>query len=161
MSPFASSSRFEYTTSNSPSVASGIATSPYMSFDTPFADLSLSTSSSPEPTMMEATATVQHRSEASSSKQKTTSKRSFSFPGDTSRAQRSTAKPDTSSSSEVPEQLDHGKVMEALRAKLRRSNSPYHKGAQDQTTNTSSRTGVLLLNLKSRRKASAGRRGRS
>ncbi|KAF7726150.1 hypothetical protein EC973_009042 [Apophysomyces ossiformis] len=161
LSPFVPPSRPEYAASNSPSIASGITTSPYMSFDTPFADLSLSTASSPEPNMAETSSAAQQRSEASSSSQtKKTSKRSFSFPGDPSRMQHQTKKSDTFSSTDTDEPLDHGKVMEALRAKLRRSSSPYHKGTQDQSTNTTSRTGVLLLNLKTRKKASAGRRGR-
>lgn len=61
--------------------------------------------------------------------------------------------------------LDHDKVMEALRAKLRRSSSPYQntkrKPSPEPTPppNTYPTTGVLLLNLKSRcRKSSVTKR---
>ncbi|KAI8088031.1 uncharacterized protein B0P05DRAFT_354724 [Gilbertella persicaria] len=63
--------------------------------------------------------------------------------------------------------LDHDKVMEALRAKLRRSTSPYQnprpKPSPEPTPpppNTYPTTGVLLLNLKNRRrKSSVTKRG--
>ncbi|KAI9478865.1 MAG: hypothetical protein EXX96DRAFT_262391 [Benjaminiella poitrasii] len=54
--------------------------------------------------------------------------------------------------------LDHDKVMEALRAKLRKSSSPYqaHRPRPSPEPipppNTNPTTGVLLLNLKSRRR---------
>ncbi|GAA5796857.1 hypothetical protein HPULCUR_002235 [Helicostylum pulchrum] len=66
--------------------------------------------------------------------------------------------------------LDHDKVMEALRAKLRRSSSPYQnsrpKPSPEPTPppppNTYPTTGVLLLNLKNRRrKSSVTKRGNS
>ncbi|KAL9557191.1 hypothetical protein MBANPS3_001494 [Mucor bainieri] len=65
-----------------------------------------------------------------------------------------------------PQPLDHDKVMEALRAKLRRSSSPYQntrrKPSPEPTPppNTYPTTGVLLLNLNSRRrKSSVTKRG--
>jgi hypothetical protein len=57
--------------------------------------------------------------------------------------------------------LDHDKVMEALRAKLRRSSSPYQNTKRKSSPepvpppNTYPTTGVLLLNLKSRRRKSS------
>ncbi|RCH85800.1 hypothetical protein CU097_009343 [Rhizopus azygosporus] len=57
--------------------------------------------------------------------------------------------------------LDHEKVMEALRAKLRKSSSPKPKSAPEPTPppNTYPTTGVLFLDLKHRRrKASASKR---
>ncbi|GAN01148.1 hypothetical protein MAM1_0005d00579 [Mucor ambiguus] len=78
-------------------------------------------------------------------------------------------KPGSSSSAPPappPQPLDHDKVMEALRAKLRRSSSPYQntrrKPSPEPTPppNTYPTTGVLLLNLKSRRrKSSVTKRG--
>lgn len=65
-----------------------------------------------------------------------------------------------------PQPLDHDKVMEALRAKLRRSSSPYQNTRRKPSPepipppNTYPTTGVLLLNLKSRRrKSSVTKRG--
>jgi hypothetical protein len=62
--------------------------------------------------------------------------------------------------------LDHDKVMEALRAKLRKSSSPYQNSRPKPSPepvpppNTYPTTGVLLLNLKSRRrKSSVTKRG--
>lgn len=59
-----------------------------------------------------------------------------------------------------PEPLDHDKVMEALRAKLRKSSSPYPTRPKPSPEpvpipNTYPTTGVLLLNLKSRRRKSS------
>lgn len=60
-----------------------------------------------------------------------------------------------------PQPLDHDKVMEALRAKLRRSSSPYQNSRRKPSPeptpppNTYPTTGVLLLNLKSRRRKSS------
>jgi hypothetical protein len=57
--------------------------------------------------------------------------------------------------------LDHDKVMEALRAKLRKSSSPYQISRPKPSPepvpppNTYPTTGVLLLNLKSRRRKSS------
>ena len=58
--------------------------------------------------------------------------------------------------------LDHDKVMEALRAKLRKSSSPYQLSRPKPSPepappppNTYPTTGVLLLNLKSRRRKSS------
>ncbi|KAI8375404.1 hypothetical protein EDC96DRAFT_572027 [Choanephora cucurbitarum] len=58
--------------------------------------------------------------------------------------------------------LDHEKVMEALRAKLRRSASPYQGSSRRKPSpepipppNTYPTTGVLLLNLKNRRSKSS------
>lgn len=54
--------------------------------------------------------------------------------------------------------LDHDKVMEALRAKLRKSSSPYQNNRRKPSPepvpppNTYPTTGVLLLNLKNRRR---------
>lgn len=58
------------------------------------------------------------------------------------------------------EPLDHDKVMEALRAKLRKSSSPYPTRPKPSPEpvpipNTYPTTGVLLLNLKSRRRKSS------
>lgn len=62
--------------------------------------------------------------------------------------------------------LDHDKVMEALRAKLRKSNSPYQNSRPKPSPepvpppNMYPTTGILLLNLKSRRrKSSVTKRG--
>jgi hypothetical protein len=64
--------------------------------------------------------------------------------------------------SPVSQPLDHDKVMEALRAKLRRSTSPYAGPSRKKSSpepqappNTYPTTGVLLLNLKSRRRKSS------
>lgn len=61
-----------------------------------------------------------------------------------------------------PQPLDHDKVMEALRAKLRKSSSPYQNSRPTKPSpepvpppNTYPTTGVLLLNLKSRRRKSS------
>lgn len=70
--------------------------------------------------------------------------------------------PSASPPSPPPQPLDHDKVMEALRAKLRKSSSPYQNSRPTKPSpepvpppNTYPTTGVLLLNLKSRRRKSS------
>lgn len=80
-------------------------------------------------------------------------------------------RPKSASPPPLPPQppLDHDKVMEALRAKLRRSSSPYQNSRPKPSPepappppNTYPTTGVLLLNLKNRRrKTSVTKRGNS
>lgn len=73
-------------------------------------------------------------------------------------------KPSPSPPPPPPQPLDHEKVMEALRAKLRKSSSPYQNSRPSKPSpeptpppppNTYPTTGVLLLNLKSRRRKSS------
>jgi hypothetical protein len=71
-------------------------------------------------------------------------------------------RPPSASPPPPPQPLDHDKVMEALRAKLRKSTSPYQTTRPAKPSpepvpppNTYPTTGVLLLNLKSRRRKSS------
>lgn len=69
-------------------------------------------------------------------------------------------RPPSASPPPPPQPLDHDKVMEALRAKLRKSSSPYPSRPKPSPEpvpipNTFPTTGILLLNLKSRRRKSS------
>ncbi|KAL0089730.1 hypothetical protein F4703DRAFT_1926485 [Phycomyces blakesleeanus] len=189
MSPFATgSSLHDFNSPPSPS-QSIILPSPYMSFDVPFSNLSLSVASSPEPielaqslTMSPKASESQASSPGSSSLSKTRYKRrSFTetlrpegrnkLSGKSIRKSRKSITPpleeeeenkakDKQDNEEVsPQSLDHNTVMEALRAKLRRS-SQNQKSSKERTPPASS-TSVLFLDLHSRRKTFPGRRNRS
>ncbi|KAL0091639.1 hypothetical protein J3Q64DRAFT_1324039 [Phycomyces blakesleeanus] len=154
--------------------------SPGTAFEVPFAGLSISTSSSPEPTEV---VTVQKNTETAESTEpppvvalsppkersckrtlsRTRSQRRPGMSVKTSKKNRSaTAQPLPQPLPQPPreveveeKQLDHGAVMEALRAKIRRS-VPSQEELELQATSdqlaSMSQTGVLLLDLKNPRK---------
>ncbi|KAI9025090.1 hypothetical protein CLU79DRAFT_97234 [Phycomyces nitens] len=184
MSPFGTGSSLQ-DFNNPPSPSHSILLpSPYMSFDMPFGNLSLSVASSPEPIELTQSLTMSpqaeeaHISSPVSSFPKTRSKRrSFTetlrpdsrskMPGKSLRKPRKSATPPLEEEEDdkkdkeekSPQSLDHNTVMEALRAKLRRS-SQSPKTSKERTPPASS-TSVLFLDLHSRRKTFPGRRNRS
>ncbi|KAI8139498.1 hypothetical protein BJV82DRAFT_245206 [Fennellomyces sp. T-0311] len=172
--------------------------SPYTSFDVPFADLSISTSSSPEPHQRPKSSQL-HADEATTatltppspppvpsdqqrerpckrtlsrtrSQRKTTNTSKTSKRNKRVSAQSPQPFEDPPVPSPVPEKakeeprLDHGKVMQALRAKLQRSSPQQQQHSQqyqqqqqqeadNQAAASMSPTGILLLDLKNPRKS--------
>ncbi|KAI8384701.1 uncharacterized protein BYT42DRAFT_612387 [Radiomyces spectabilis] len=182
MSPMPSVSQYPHDTPPSPTSTVLRPSSPFTSFEVPFADLSISASSSPEPHEIPSHAftsappvpstppplppslpakerackrtlsrTRSQRRPPVSGKKKNRS----SAPLPTSSPQPAASEPGSSSST-TEQQLDHDKVMEALRAKIRRSSNPNPQSStpieEPMEPASMSPTGMLLLDLKNPRR---------
>lgn len=123
---------------NTPPSPSQLPLSPYTQFEVPFANLNLSTPSSPE-----------CHSEKKK-ENKVSCKRTFSRTKSTRKTSvKALSKKNKSSETVEPEKppLNHTTVMEALRAKLQRSNQQQQKEKKQEIPSMSP-SGILLLDLK-------------
>jgi hypothetical protein len=148
--------------------------SPYTLFDVPFSELKLSAPSSPEPNQSddkkapaELTPPTAQKTERASCKRTLSRSRSHRKPSThrSSAAKKNRSQPqqdtpseektDTVATETLPPTpaLDHDKVMEALRAKLKRSSQqPKDKTPKQEEYTSMSPSGILLLDLKNPKK---------